>query len=122
MAQHGFASMKTLQALFPKIATCKLALLRALIKREVESIPVADMLGVQPGKHDYLPAGNRSSNILLIADHLLGTFGVETLGHGVYYCNTGETYDATLLYDARQGRFWVGSWGDLVEANPTKFG
>lgn len=54
------------------------------------------------------------------ADRELGTYGVETIENASYrtvlfYLNTGETYDATLLYDVEASTFRVGSWGDWVE-------
>ena len=33
----------------------------------------------------------------------------------------GDTYDTTLLYDHKTGRFSVGSWGDIVERQPRRF-
>ena len=56
-----------------------------------------------------------------IADDILDTCGVEGIPEGhntkspsIEYCNTGESYDATLLLiDGR--RFAVGSWADIVE-------
>lgn len=53
-------------------------------------------------------------------DTILRTFGVEYIpaGHNakspaIYYCNTGDTYDTTVL--KVRGRFRVGCWGDIVE-------
>ena len=50
----------------------------------------------------------------------LGTFGVEHIDRGsnrrspaIDYLNTGDTYGLTLLYV--NGRFRVGTWGDIVE-------
>lgn len=33
------------------------------------------------------------------------------------YCNTGETYQTTILYDICQDRFFIGNWGDWAEKN-----
>lgn len=52
-------------------------------------------------------------------DRILRTCGVEYLGEhkrsgkDVYYCNTGESYAGTVVFQGRHLR--VGSWGDLVE-------
>lgn len=50
----------------------------------------------------------------------LGTFGVEHIAQGhnrrspeIEYLNAGDTYDLTLMYV--NGRFVVGTWGDIVE-------
>lgn len=53
-------------------------------------------------------------------DKILGTYGVEHIGPGrnakspaIHYCNTGDTYDTTIL--KVNGRFRIGCWGDIVE-------
>jgi len=52
-------------------------------------------------------------------DSLLGTYGVEFLGEShrtgenVYYCNAGDTYDTTVIFNGPSMR--VGCWGDLIE-------
>jgi hypothetical protein len=53
---------------------------------------------------------------------LLGTYGVKYVQRGkgaksapFYYCNTGETYDCTVLYFPMEERFRVGSCGAVVE-------
>ena len=57
----------------------------------------------------------------------LETCGVETI-RGRYvdnyhddiqavYCNTGDTYDITILLDHETGNFRVTSWGDWFEAH-----
>jgi hypothetical protein len=59
------------------------------------------------------------------------TYGAEFIGRGdgprspsIEYLNTGDTYDATILYldgvtesgrSTGCGRWAVGSWGDIVE-------
>lgn len=62
-------------------------------------------------------------------DKLMGTCGVEYLrggvddfgNKGVEYCNSGDTYADTVLFDVAEGRFIIGSWGDLVMRNPKRF-
>lgn len=52
-------------------------------------------------------------------NNLLGTDGVEHLGQSrhtrnhVYYCNAGDTYAVTVLFNGNT--LSVGCWGDLVE-------
>lgn len=64
-------------------------------------------------------------------DTLLETCGVEYIAsaddsfseaQGMSYCNTGDTYGLTILYDHRSGKFSVGCWGDVVERDPRRFG
>lgn len=58
-------------------------------------------------------------------DVLLGTYGTEgfcnTCGsRGFSYCNTGDTYGATIgLID--EDRWYLGSWGDHFEANEARY-
>lgn len=53
-------------------------------------------------------------------DRVLETCGVEYMepgeganSPGFYYCNTGETYAATII--KIRSRFRVACWGDIVE-------
>jgi hypothetical protein len=39
----------------------------------------------------------------------------------IAYVNMGDTYSTTLLFDHHKNRFVIGSWGDLVEAQPRRF-
>jgi hypothetical protein len=70
-------------------------------------------------------------------DKFLGTSGTEAIRgewqNGYWcdivasYCNTGETYDLTVLHVRGDGwnpagRFIVTSWGDWVEKNGEKMG
>jgi hypothetical protein len=66
----------------------------------------------------HLP--NFHSIQMALADVLCETCGVERISKGrgakspaIEYCNTGDTYAATLLYV--NGRYSVGCWGDIVE-------
>jgi hypothetical protein len=73
---------------------------------------------------------HRPSNFELIMcaiDDTLGTHGVETI-QGKWidsfhqniqaeYCNTGDTYAATVLLCHKRDRFMLTSYGDYVEHN-----
>lgn len=66
-------------------------------------------------------------NSMKAIDAILGTHGVEGF-HGLYYCNTGDTYGVTVLYiintksyGPRSG-FAIGNCGDLVKKYPPIFG
>jgi hypothetical protein len=54
-------------------------------------------------------------------DVIINTCGVEYLGQRkrnrehVYYCNSGDGYSATIMFDGEHLR--VGCWADLVERN-----
>lgn len=60
-------------------------------------------------------------------DRILGTCGVEALGpidmHAgppFEYCNTGDTYAATLIYSRENGadNLFIGCWGTVTETHP----
>jgi hypothetical protein len=66
--------------------------------------------------------------VLSALDEILGTFGVECVEidkEHLYYCNTGDTYETTILYhsgslscytrDLKYGEYRIGSWGDVAE-------
>ena len=45
-------------------------------------------------------------------------WGGRTYWPRLEYVNMGETYAATICYDRAKDEFFVGSWGDEVEAHP----
>lgn len=60
--------------------------------------------------------------IMTVVDGILGTYGTECIrtdgwgGEAVAeYCNNGQSYDATVLYDVERDAFYVTSWADWVE-------
>lgn len=64
--------------------------------------------------------------IMHAIDSVMGTHGVEALYTGydsnlqhptAVYCNTGETYNATVVYCYKTDRFLITSWGDYYEKN-----
>ena len=64
-------------------------------------------------------------------NELLETHGVEYIrssedtcyeGKGLEYCNTGDPYLATLIYDAGKDSWHAACWGDLIEADSDRFG
>ena len=69
---------------------------------------------------------------LELASEILGAYGVEAI-RGDYhvnnyyddivalYVNTGDTYNATLLYVTDTGRFLLTTFGDWVEKNERKY-
>jgi len=89
-------------------------------------------LGGEEGKSlkYFMQAGQRKA-ALDYADELLGGNGIEYIAseqdtmrsrQGIEYVNMGDTYDTTLIYDHKTGRFYVGAWGDWVERYPKRFG
>lgn len=66
---------------------------------------------------------------LLALNELIEGFGVEAIGTSpdftspppFEYINTGDTYNATIIRDNRKGRFFISTWGDVVETHPRLF-
>lgn len=63
-------------------------------------------------------------------NELIDGYGVEGLGEGSWrerytppfeYINMGDTYNATIIRDNRNGKFFVGCYGDVVERHPNLF-
>ena len=77
----------------------------------------------------YHPPGGAAIR-MSCANEAAGTYGVEALhetgaddwraGPFAEYLNTGDTYDLTLVR-FRSGAYRMRSWGDVVEANPSRF-
>lgn len=61
-------------------------------------------------------------------DGILGTCGTEAIwGRSctqpvAEYCNTGDTYACTILYDYTAGKYRLMSWGDWVETYGDRYG
>lgn len=113
---------------------CKL--IKSMCNGDKSSKVVGDQMGLSsvdtgPG-WIYL---DRCQRILTITNALINlrgglAFGVETLRstqdtmhdfNGLEYVNMGDTYDCTLVYDHKKGRFYVTSWGDIVESAGKRF-
>lgn len=55
---------------------------------------------------------------------ILGFHGIESLydqnnpalnGHAIYYCNSGDTYNQTIIWIDSENCFYIGDWGSLLE-------
>lgn len=61
----------------------------------------------------------RFNDLLQYIDILIGTHGVEGIeisGRSAAYCNSGDSYSATVLYDEQTSEYMVTSWADWREA------
>lgn len=71
----------------------------------------------------FHPPGTRELRRVAI-NSLIETHGIEYLGTArsngepVYYCNSGDTYDATVIFCGDSLR--VACWGDMVERKTIK--
>lgn len=62
---------------------------------------------------------------------IIGGYGVEAITDnnweryccniGLLHVNMGDTYVQTVIYDTRKDRFYVCSWGDIIERNEKRF-
>lgn len=98
-------SMRALKAAFPSLSAAE----RAEIRYQMTAVDGLTYF------ERYQLAGH-----MVKIDSILGTHGVERIPRGrnkrspaITYCNTGDAYGTTVLYV--NGRFRIGSWGDLVE-------
>lgn len=124
---QNFASVKTLMKVF-SIDSKTARNIRGVVKGTIdpESFPKT----AEWSFHCYHKPWDSSLKMSAI-NELLDMFGVEGIGggddwHNGYapaysYCNTGDSYAATILYEYRTGRFFIGSWGDIVERHPKLF-
>lgn len=67
----------------------------------------------------------RRSVVMHAIDRILGTHGVEPLGPIAMssgppfeYCNAGDTYAVTLVFDRDRDKLIISSWGDIAERDP----
>ena len=78
--------------------------------------------------HDPRDSSNAKAECLMVAiDAELETYGVEAI-RGRYvdryhqdvqatYCNTGDTYATTILYDCEDDRMLITAYGDWIETH-----
>jgi hypothetical protein len=74
------------------------------------------------------PDPRKPETIMHAVDAVLGTCGTEAIwGRSctqpvAEYCNTGDTYASTILYDYVNGNYRLTSWGDWVERYGDRYG
>lgn len=137
-------SAKKLMEIFRDVTKEKANLLRMLCKladepdrfREYVEGPGAAYLPdilIQLAQWHSHPWGRESTRreiVMMAADEIIDGYGVEALGPDPYgpkappytYVNMGDTYSATLIYERKGDRIFVGSWGDVVEKHPSWLG
>lgn len=104
-------SIKRLMAFFPNVAPIELNAVKRAIQFAADATTVDAALEV--------------------ANKALEGFGVEAVNDnkrsryygsiGLLYVNTGDSYNATILYDTRRERFILATLGDVVERSPRRF-
>ena len=77
----------------------------------------------------YNPPGALTLKLYALNEILCG-YGAEYIASsddgftdacGLEYVNMGDPYAATVFYDRGRGRWYVGSWGDVVERFLSRF-
>jgi hypothetical protein len=111
-------SVKTLLKAFPHID-----------RKTAQAVKLA-MVEDQPAPRDWHSNGRRIDRQMHRINELLEMHGVEYVprdndtyfeAFGLDYCNAGDLYNATVIYDRKKGRFIVASVGDIIERNPRRF-
>lgn len=112
-------SVKTLLKAFPH-----------LDRKTAAAVKLA-MIEDQPAPREWFSGGTMPARQMHAINALIGGHGVEYIGaegdrvfmsYGIEYVNTGDTYNATVIYDYKTGRFSVTTVGDVIERNPRRFG
>jgi len=115
-------SIKAMRAAFDEskygITDAQIARLKAMMDGRENSKVVCDELEI---KITYL---DRIQRILEIANKWLNCSGVEYAASkyddhhqslGLEYCNVGDSYENTLIFDKKTWRFRAGCVGDIIE-------
>jgi hypothetical protein len=125
-----FASVKTLMSTF-RIDAKQARIIRGVVKGTIN--PEDETLFPQTARwiRQCYHRPWDSSLKMSALNEILGMYGVEALGSGndyrngyappFEYCNSGDTYNATILLNNRTGQFFVSTCGDVVERNPKLF-
>ena len=104
------------------------AYILALIHREVSpfTIPAVDSWR-RACYHD--PDPDKPETIMRAIDVVLDTCGTEAIWGSqsctmpvAEYCNSGDTYATTILYDYDRRCYCLTSWGDWVERYGDRYG
>jgi len=84
-------------------------------------------LGIEPAVaaqiRDVMRNNKDIQKAMDVIDGLLDTYGIEVLySNGGWrpraaYCNNGETYRTTVLYDLDKDKYRLISWGDYAVAH-----
>lgn len=117
-----YPSFRLIRERFPEMELAKRKTLFGLLSGEVS---VNTFKSVQSWVAQCYNRPARRELVMCAADELLGTCGVEATSQedGDYnrgprftYCNTGDSYVCTIVYDRDRDRFLLWSYADIAEA------
>lgn len=127
-------SKKALMGALYEVDEKKAERIRAIIKGTLD--PETDPDTFKGTCHWLSQCHHRPSDVeikMAALNDLLECFGVESVSiEGAWvnryygdtialYCNGGDTYHTTLLYDTEKERFIISSWGDFYERAERKY-
>lgn len=108
-------SMKTLRSLY-WLDNSKRQEIRELLHGEIDTYTYESVI-TWVGQCYHEP--DLIERIMCAMNEILNTHGVEAIWHKrelkATYCNTGESFAATIVYRYDPDSFQVTSWGDLIE-------
>lgn len=118
-------SVKTLLTRLHWIDEKQAATVRGLIRGDIEPETIPQTAA---WLRECYSRPRRSELTMHAINAVLECHGVESIDDGrtycgrylaprAVYCNTGETYAPTVIYDYRTGTYKVQSLGDFVESN-----
>jgi hypothetical protein len=127
-------SLKRLLATFPQLDRNSASLIRELAHETDSAERLSKLIAMRcPDTDRYARSCSsdpfdspmwRVTMALHAIDRVLGTHGVEPLGvtdpsdgyaPPFEYCNAGDSYATTLIYNRRIDALMIGSWGDIAE-------
>ena len=100
------------------ISKKKAQTIRRLMKGEVNPHEIIPYPRVYYYEHPWY------YHVMLAIDKVLDAYGVEAIQgedpdgdtHYFDYINTGDAYSTTILYRPDHNRFYITTWGDVVES------
>lgn len=117
--QKNYPSIKTIMRIkgtSKESARLARYILKADTREQLESIYTYELYYQKYGKHMYNPHSLTELKLYML-DIVLDSYGVEAIqnknNQWLEYLNFGDTYNATIIY--YHDRFFVSSWGDVVE-------
>lgn len=117
-----YPSFRLIRERFPKMELSRRKQLFGLLSGEVSP---DTFQSVHNWSRECYNLPSRRERVMCAADELLETCGVEGVdqedgdhqrGSRYTYCNTGDSYVCTVVYDREKDRFLLWSYSDIAEA------
>ena len=118
--RKGVPSIKTIEA---RLGAC----ISHEHGEEIKMSTVKQIRKILQGAFTYMGIDKALDN----CNKLLHGYGVEAIRDnkwsnyyhdiGILYCNMGDTYIDTIVFDTRKDKFYITSWGAIVENEQKRF-